>query len=308
MMLNIMPSSVAPKAYYGREALQNALTEYFASDHGADDDIPKFTEERMALERSFGMTPSAMAGLEIAVIHGSLSNTIPTAFWMLVYVFSNPELVERLRAEAKSVVTETRLSDRGQRVMTINIVRLEDRCPLLFSTFRETQRVISIAVLNRRILADTVVSDGKKSYLLKKGNALQISHGVTHNLEEVWGPTVREFDPKRFIRLSDVSSGDNDSGTPIPPGAYTPFGAGKHICPGRFFASGEILGFILPLILGFEVVGSTGGPVHIPDVATPWITTGLGKPRAGSDLAAVIRKRAEWEDVLWQVVAPKSGS
>jgi cytochrome P450 len=304
LMLNIAPKIIAPKGYEGRVMVHKAMTEYFALKYDTEDDVPKFTKDRMDLEREFGMAPSEMAGLEVAVIHGALSNTIPTAFWMLVYVFSNPKLVEKLRDEATAVITETGRSSQGQRMVTIDIKRLEEKCPLLYSVLQETQRIISVAELNRRVMSDTVVTDGQKSYLLKEGNTLQISHGVTHTLEEVWGPTVRDFDAERFLKAADKASvARSEDDLAIPPGAYTPFGAGKHICPGRFFASGEILGFIVPLLLGFEIADSMGSPIRVPEAAMPWITTGLGKPVSGSDLSAVIKRRAGWHDVVWSVVA-----
>ncbi|KAK3348750.1 cytochrome P450 [Lasiosphaeria hispida] len=294
MMINIVLRITAPKGFKGRALMQEALTKYFASRCDTEDDVSKFTRDRMELEREFGMTPSEMAGLEVAVIHGALSNTIPTAYWMLVYVFSNPDLVEKLRAEAETVTEETSTSGQGhgRKEVSIDIARLEQKCPLLFSTLRETQRVISNAVLNRKVMADTTISDGKNTYLLKAGTDLQISHGVTHNLESVWGSKVRNFDSERFLK----------DGLAVEPGAYTPFGAGKHICPGRFFASGEILGFMVPLLLGFELVDAKGGgAMHVPDANVPWITTPIAKPVAGSDLSARLKRRVGWENVVWNI-------
>lgn len=302
MMLNIVPKMTSPKGYEGRVLMQKAMTEYFAAEYDAEDDVAKFTRDRMKLERSFGMTPSDMAAMEVAIIHGALSNTIPTAYWMLLYVFSNPELVAELRAEAGAVVKETGRSKEGQREVAIDVVRLEEKCPLLFSTLRETQRVISIGVLNRRVMADTVITDGTNSYLLKEGNNLQISHGVTHNREDIWGSNVLEFDGARFLRDIDrPSTTKSEDGLSVKPGAYTPFGGGKHICPGRFFASGEILGFMVPMLLGFEVTDMEGGVIRVPEASLPWITTPLSKPVNGADLSARLRRRAGWENVVWTV-------
>jgi cytochrome P450 len=302
MMINIFPRLTSPKGFEGRALMQQALTEYFASECDTEEDVPKFTRDRLELERAFGMTPDQMAGLEVAVLHGALSNTIPTAYWMLVYVFSNPELLEKLRAEALAVAKETSKSSQGQRELALDVVRLEEKCPLLFSTLRETQRVISTAVLNRKVMADTVISDGENSYLLKKGNNLQVAHGVTHNLEDVWGRNVGEFDGERFLRAAGQSSQvKSEDDLVVKPGAYTPFGAGKHICPGRFFASGEILGFMVPLILGFDIVDLHGRSIRVPDAATPWITTPLAKPVAGADLSARLSRRVGWENVVWKV-------
>jgi cytochrome P450 len=248
------------------------------------------------------MTPGQMAGLEVAVLHGALSNTIPTAYWMLVYVFSNQELLEKLRTETLAVTKETSDSSHGQRELTLDVVRLEEKCPLLFSTLRETQRIISTAVLNRKVMADTVITDGTNSYLLKKGNNLQVAHGVIHTLEDVWGSNVGEFDSERFLCAADRSSEvKSEDDLVVKPGAYTPFGAGKHICPGRFFASGEILGFMVPLILGFDIIDLQGRSIQVPDAATPWITTPLAKPVAGADLSVKLSRRVGWEDVVWQV-------
>lgn len=42
---------------------------------------------------------------EIAIVYVSVTNTTPTAFWMLAYIFSNPELRAQVREEVTSIIT-----------------------------------------------------------------------------------------------------------------------------------------------------------------------------------------------------------
>lgn len=68
-----------------------------------------------------------------------LVNATPTFFWMLVFVFSNTDLLADLREEISNVVTTETISQPDiETVNTISVTKLKDGCPLLLSTYQET--------------------------------------------------------------------------------------------------------------------------------------------------------------------------
>jgi hypothetical protein len=83
------------------------------------------------------------------------SNTIPTIFWVFIYVFTNRSLVLRLRAEVQPV------AERVDDEVTINVDDLSNKCPLLISTYREVSRICNKFTCNRRVVEDTTITDRK---------------------------------------------------------------------------------------------------------------------------------------------------
>ncbi len=123
---------------------------------------------------------------------------------------------------------------------------------------------------------DTILSAGTETILLKKGNIVQIPAGVMHTSTATWGPNPDEFDARRFMKQVDE---DKEQGR-AKRSAYIPFGGGKHLYPGRYFAQAEILGTVAAVITGFEVVSKDGGPVIAPKTSQVSRDFGqaMGKP------------------------------
>ncbi|KAG6362677.1 hypothetical protein INS49_007770 [Diaporthe citri] len=91
-------------------------------------------------------------------------------------------------------------------------------------------RVYSVSTATRIAMEDYQLND---QYLLKKGSASMMPSTVQHMNRAVWGDTVDELNYERFV---PGSKRDN-------PVAFRGFGGGTTLCPGRHFASTEILMF-----------------------------------------------------------------
>lgn len=68
---------------------------------------------------------------------------------------------------------------------------------------------------------------------------------VQHSSSTAWGDGVNDFDHKRFVKEPGVKKYN--------PVAFRAFGGGATLCPGRHFASTEILAFASVIILRFDV-------------------------------------------------------
>ncbi|KAK1982475.1 cytochrome P450 [Colletotrichum cereale] len=300
LMLGVVPSITAKRSYNARNRLQAALADYYGNNRDYHDDASQIVKNRAAILRKHGMSGEDVGVFEVALTHVATSNTIPTLFWFMAYIFSQPELVARLRDEVLPVVQHSGSGD-----VTIDIGTLDERCPLLVSCYRESIRMSNQGMGNRRVMEDTTIKDGNgRSYLLKKGCNLQMSSQVIHRLEKSWGSDSAGFVPDRFMAKTSKVDAESEK---IKRASFIPFGGGKHLCPGRNFAFAENLGFAASLLAGFEVLTlnenmeQTG---KVPEAATCPMTSAAVKPvDNGAGFGVRVRKREGWENVKWRYVS-----
>jgi cytochrome P450 len=137
------------------------------------------------------------------------------------------------------------------------------------------------------VTADTVLAG---QHFLKKDSILLISGGIMHQLKNVWGDDVDEFNPKRFsepMRSKDLY-----------PAAFRAFGGGSTLCPGRHFAANEILVFVALIILQFDFQPTAGGELQVPRKQDDVIPVHILEPE--NIVEVKIMHRANWEDVSWE--------
>jgi hypothetical protein len=89
------------------------------------------------------------------------TNSIPTLYWMLVSIFSNQNLVEKIRDEITSTIV--RSDEGGVQNLSIEISKLHSDCPLLVSIYKEAMRLMNQQVSIRFVQADTVICAGDES-------------------------------------------------------------------------------------------------------------------------------------------------
>ena len=86
-------------------------------------------------------------------------NTMPSAFWMLYHIMSDPVVLADCRRELLEAVSERD----GQ--VYLDLAYIKSSCLVLGSTMQEAMRFHSIDLATRAVIEDHVL-DGK--YLLKK--------------------------------------------------------------------------------------------------------------------------------------------
>ncbi|KAI1808931.1 cytochrome P450 [Daldinia bambusicola] len=295
-----------------------ALIEYFETCYDSsiaseDSDVAEMIRDAVALQRRSGFNVKDVAASQLAIVHGSIVSTVPTAFWAIAYAFSQPELLAKLREDALAAVTFEDIGDTGMRRAIVLNDQIDVVCPLLMATLHETQRLVSIGLLHRRVLEDTQVSEGvgeaKRTYLLKKGTAVFLASGPSHRDEQIWGEASDEFRLDRLDRLQESAVGQaypngHDKAKQVVRSrnkAYFPFGGGKELCPGRNFAASEALSTLLVMVLGFDIAAPDGTPLKIPSFSPPKMTASVARPHKDADLRVDIKRRVGWENVIWGV-------
>jgi cytochrome P450 len=125
--------------------------------------------------------------------------------------------------------------------VTLDISRVKETSSLLVSILKEVLRYHGIGTSVRFVTQDHMLDD---KYLLKKGGIVMIHGPVQHTSVPAYGDKVYEFQHNRFVRSPGVKKP-----TPV---AFRGFGGGSTLCPGRHFASTEILAFVALMIAQFE--------------------------------------------------------
>lgn len=244
--------------------------------------------------RRFGFTDAEIGDFEVSILHVSLTNSIAAGFWFFAYIYATSGLVEELRKEIGPVL------NRDDNTVTVDIHHIFDRCPLLLSCYREALRLTNQFIGNRHVESETVATDGKNTtYILKQGRDVQWPARYMHVAESTWGPDAKEFDPARFLKMSQNPS---SSSTRSKMAAYIPFGGGKHYCPGRHFAQAENAGVMVTLLMGYDVSPLKGNPdvVPLPGKAPPSFASAEYKPiNEGKGYGMRISRRRGWEMVTW---------
>jgi len=246
ILVGVAPQFLAPKGFKARQRITNAIKAYFA--RGDDKDALGVLNVRRDVGKKYGASIDEISRFEMGDAIGVLVNAIPTLFWTLVHVYSDPTLLEEIRSEVSAFMT-TEAADPPTHIL--DITTLQDACPLLVSTYREVLRTRTQASTSRWVTEDTLLNN---QYLLKKDSVLLIPGALIH-ADPIWGPDARTFNPRRFLGKSDVKAGANRT-----------WGGGQTLCPGRFFATMEITCSVAMMVARFDVVPvGNGGKWVVPE-------------------------------------------
>jgi len=176
---------------------------------------------------------AAQLSLAVAAIHTTTEATTQA----LIDVSRNSEIVEPLREEIISVVSEN-----GWTKASLQKLRLMD------SFLKESQRFTPMGEvsMNRYVEREFELSDGT---VIPKGSRFFVAGAYTD-------PAVYEnpekFDAFRFARKRMEPGQTNAWGHVTTSASHMGFGHGQHACPGRFFASNEIKVALCHLLLKYD--------------------------------------------------------
>lgn len=242
LLVGFMPAVTARKAHNGRKKVIKSFERYFAEN--GHETGSALIQSRYTIQQEYGMSIKDMAHFELGNSLALLANTVSSAFWVLYYLYSNPSVLGDVRVELAKTMT-TSSEENGAMLRTLDMTRIRD-CPLLGSVFHESLRHQSFGTSVRAVLEDVLLDD---TYLLKKGSIIQMPNRETHFDHSIWGPSVDDFDARRFIK-SPIK--------PHRPGSFRAFGGGAFLCAGRFFAMTEIMSLAAMLAVRYDMTPVSG--------------------------------------------------
>ncbi|KAI9649219.1 hypothetical protein NHQ30_001787 [Ciborinia camelliae] len=292
LIMQLFPSILAKESLQAREYMTRAFNKYF--ENGGHHAGSALIKARFDHSTEHKVPVDDISRFEVGNTIGLITNTSPTAFWMAYHLYSDPAVLEDCRQELSKVLfDETHTTNSGEtiKVRILDMSRVKIDCPILLSTLQEVLRVHTIGTSTRMVMKDHLL-DGK--YLLKKGSTLMIPGPVQHTSTSAWGPNVSEFNHLRFLP-------ENKRHNAI---SFRGFGGGTTLCPGRHFASTEILAFIALLILRFDITPVDGKWAHLTsNKSAMWETTAA----PDEDIEVRIVPRASDEvGIKWKVLVTDS--
>ncbi|KAK0212438.1 cytochrome P450 [Desarmillaria ectypa] len=226
--------------------------------------------QRMLAEA--GMTSDYDIGASTLPVWNALqTNSNPAVFWLILHTVTIPGLADRIR---KSIAPAF---DSEGKVTNLDLM-VND--PLFRSTYNEILRLYSTSISTRLVSEDTIIS----GYTFRKGGVVMCPVRPHHWDADVWGPDVEEFVPDRFIRESANGLIKGDAKL------TRPFGGGTSLCPGRFFASNEIISFVGTILLKYDIRLAAGESIPRPNLNTP----SLGFSAPMNDVEVIITKRSKY--------------
>ena len=311
MPLTMMPYPhiFASKGWKARQLVFDTFEEYVEKGGYNDPETSQLIKNRIAiLMGKYKFSKKMYAWGEVSLLFGALLNTIPTAFWLISWIFEDASLLRDIRAEVDNCITP---SSSDSNIRVINAMKLRTSCPLFSSAFKETLRLVGSVNINRFVAEDTTVTNSStgETYLLKKDSIIQIASNVIH-ARPFWGEDAASFNPRRFMSTGEKARNEAGSGKPPDPAApfrttdgkvysaaFRSFGGGNNVCPGRHFAQTEILGLVSLFVAGFEIQGVGGDRYKMPPYEDFKLMLGVVKP--GKDVDVLISRRKGYEEVEW---------
>lgn len=296
-MVNFMPQLFAPEAYQSRKKLINAFDQYFSKEGHAT--ASASVKGRYENNKRHELSTIHMARLELVALVGLLSNTAPTFFWLLLHICLDPDLSHDLRDEVGSITFVEKDSSMDDEVYRIDVKNIGKTCPLLVSTYKGILRLRSRTMSSRMVTEDTII-DG---HLLRKGTFVQMPSYILHTSTDLWGQQSQNSCPRLFLKVIN----DNDSAVHDRSGTFRAFGGGQSFCPGRHFATLEIVAAAAMFVARFDL--SLGAGIWDPRVAVTSQSLAKTFEMPTGKIRFRMKKRAGYEaNAQWKYLTPVTGA
>ncbi|KAM4821435.1 7-alpha-hydroxycholest-4-en-3-one 12-alpha-hydroxylase [Thomomys bottae] len=185
------------------------------------------------------------------MLWASQGNTGPTAFWALLFLLKHPEAMQAVRKEALEILGETRLEK--HQCFPFNISALKQTL-VLDSVMNETLRLGATPMLVRAVKSNYVLKMANgQQYVVRPGDKIALFPYLSVHMDSHIHSDPMHFKYDRFLNPDGSRKVDfYKKGKRIHHYAM-PWGSGVSICPGRFFALGEMKLFILLMVTYFDL-------------------------------------------------------
>jgi cytochrome P450 len=288
--LIFLPDWLARHGTRNRQVVANAFTSYFQQGHHQQ--ASGLVKEFYASEIEYGFSLSDRSLFEVGHALAILGNTSGAVFWLTFYVFSTPIALQEIRKELSTIIG-TGTDATGRRQYHIDMAKITTNCPTLVSAFREAVRLHSIGISLRQVCKDTTIND---TYHLRKGAMVLMPTDAIHTDAEIWGEDVQVFNHRRFHPQTKHKP---------PAAAFRTFGGGTTLCPGRHFATTQIMAWTSMLVMQFDMEPLVEGDGNAQWICPTTEKTNLANvmSQPDDDVRVKIITRAEYSDGSWVVAS-----
>ncbi|KAK8117712.1 cytochrome P450 6A1 [Apiospora kogelbergensis] len=220
-----------------------------------------------------------------AVLAGVFNTTFATT-WNLCCLATNPDWLERVRAEVNGVVAEHRLSETEPLVDILQRLSLRDwetKFGVLQSTITESIRFTMAGAVVRKNISGKDMKIGNTRYVIPNGS-LAIHATADAHMDEGIYPEPLRWDPSRYTK-------DVPQGSDVPHG-YLGWGSGNHPCPAQRFAELNVVVASVLFIASydFEMCDEAGVSTVGPLPGILYNRMGAGRPETDMYMKCELRR------------------
>lgn len=277
-------SAAGRRAVAARSRLTKAMEEWHnamaAVQRGDDppsqyqdlDDVSEVMQVRVKTWVDNNTSAKLQATNDVSVLWGVNVNSNKNVFWMLLQIYSRPELLSDIREEIMEYVKVSPTGERdlnGFSKLQIDVDGLCKNCPLIKASFYETMRMnmsgLGIRQVNQDLILKESASDaamfGKKqpqSYRIPAGSALVLANGTMQQ-----DPRIFE-NPDQFLSQRFIDDKGKDGNVRVNMKSLHTFGGGLYKCKGRYFAEKEVLIFAASILVMWDVGPLQGDALILP--------------------------------------------
>lgn len=247
-------------------------------DFGADiSDVSTMLRERNSIYTRDGWTFPERAAADLGTFWGLNANAQPVLFWFLLYVYSTPGLVERIREEISPYISLSE-GDRPE-ILSMDFPSLFRKCQLFKACIFETYRLVNEPTSIRYVTRPVSVNDGNLKHDLKQGTYVSVPLALRNKDPSLY-EDPETFVPGRFLEI-DPETGKSTAKY----GKLKPWGIGAAMCKGRTFAEKEIVSLGSAIISLWDISPTDG------EWKLPAMIPGTGVKKPVKDIRVVIQRR-----------------
>ncbi|XP_041112347.1 prostacyclin synthase-like [Polyodon spathula] len=217
-------------------------------------------------------------------------NAGPAAFWLLVFLLKNSEAMSALKNEFNKILQGSR--EQGQHLHPrLHSVTQEmlDNTPVFDSMLHETLRLTAAPFITREILQDMplCLADGRQ-YNMRKGDRIFLFPYLSPQMDPEIHHEPQKFKYDRFLNPDGTEKKDFYKDGSKLKYYNMPWGAGSHMCVGRFFAINSIKQFLFMVLTSFELeLCDPEAPV--PDIDVSRYGFGMLQPKGDVEIQYRLR-------------------
>lgn len=217
-------------------------------------------------------SPGLQEAADISLLLGVNVNTNKNTFWMLLHIYSRPELLQRIREEvAPYVYPRPRSEDEepdSLPKLEVDAEGLRKNCPLIKATFFETLRMHMGVLGIRHTYQDLTLRESKQDAALQ-GREEPQSYKIPARSKVILGAVILQSDPRlfpepeKFIPERFIEKDENGVDHAVLKNMF-PFGGGVSKCKGRNFAEREVVVIAATLLVMWDMAPTTGDQLVLP--------------------------------------------
>jgi cytochrome P450 len=179
-------------------------------------------------------------------------------FWLLANICSNPTIFHSFATEIDDAI----LASESVTALSMN---LQKRAPLN-AVYNENLRIVNNSSADR-LVAEKCSINGKT---YEPGARILLVYRNLAMSQDVFGMDSNIFRPERFLLDKKLDRSRS----------FTPFGGGKHMCPGRFIIKRASMAFAALVVHRFQVDAMD----TLPDMNLSKLPLGPVEPVKGTDM------------------------